>query len=167
MLFGVSKPVIGRSNILIEATIERVFSFVGHDFFDNYPRWSSEVIALKRDTEGPLKVGSQMHQTRTDHGRRTQSTFVVTQFEENQCLAFEDVAKKYRCFYHFERSTNSPDATHLTFIFEFPVLDTFLRPFERMVRTAVQEGAENNTKNIKALTEHHYRQKAVRHQRLK
>lgn len=78
MLFGVSKPVIGRSNILIEAAIERVFSFVSHDFFDNDPRWSSQVIALRRDTEGPLKVGSQMHQTTTDHGRRTQSTFVVT-----------------------------------------------------------------------------------------
>jgi hypothetical protein len=41
-----------------------------------------------------LKVGSQMHQTRTDHGRRTQPTFIVTQFEENQCLDLEDAGKK-------------------------------------------------------------------------
>ena len=153
MLFGPSKPVIGRSNILIYAPIEAVFSFVGHDFFDNYPRWSSEVIDLKRDFEGAMKVGSQMQQIRADHGRQTQSTFVVTQFEEDVCLTFEDVAKKYRCFYRFEQSTHQPTATHLTFIFEFPVLDPLLRPFEKLVRNAVQEGANNNTKNIKALTE--------------
>ena len=155
MLFGVSKPVIGRSNILIDMPIEQVFDFVGHHFFDNYPRWSSEVIELKRNFEGPLRVGSQLQQLRADHGRRTQSTFVVTQFEENLSLAFEDIAKKYRCFYGFERPMNPSNATQLTFIFELPVLEPFLRPFEKRVRAAVEKGADNNTRDIKALVEAH------------
>jgi hypothetical protein len=41
----------------------------------------------------------------------------------------------------------------LTFTFEFPELELMLRPFEKLVRVAVQDGAERTVRNIKGLLE--------------
>ncbi|MEK6596226.1 MAG: polyketide cyclase, partial [Pseudomonadota bacterium] len=41
----------------------------------------------------------------------------------------------------------------LTFIFELLSLDLHVRPFEKLVRIAVQDGTERTVKNIKKLIE--------------
>ena len=45
------------------------------------------------------------------------------------------------------------DQTRLTFVFELTRLDFFMRPFEKLIRVAVQEGAQRTVRNIKGLLE--------------
>jgi hypothetical protein len=153
MLFGSGKPVVGKASAIIHKPIGEVFQFIGEDFLTNYPRWSPEVVDLKRVTEGPVQVGCLMKQVRIDHGHKSESTFRVTDFEVNRRLAFTGVSNSYRCIYDLGQPTGAPDVTRVEFTFEFPVLEGFLRPFEKLVRIAVQEGADRTVRNLKGLIE--------------
>ena len=153
MLFGSTKPVIGKASGLIRLPLESVYKFVAEDFFENYPRWSSEVIDLKKLSDGPLREGSQMRQVRIDHGRKSDSTFKITDLRPQSRIAFDGVSNKYRCIYDFEQPSGSSTVTRVTFTFEFPELEPILRPFEKLVRVAVQDGAERTVKNLKGLIE--------------
>ena len=153
MLFGSGKPVIGKASTLIQRPVEDVFHFIADDFFTNYPRWSPEVCDLKKLSEGPVAVGSLMKQVRIDHGHKSQSTFKVTEYTANRRLAFSGVSNAYRCIYDLETPENNREATHLVFTFEFPELEGMLRPFEKLVRIAVQDGADRTVRNLKGLIE--------------
>ncbi|MCF7967645.1 MAG: SRPBCC family protein [Methylococcaceae bacterium] len=153
MFFGSPKPVIGKASGLVRLPLEDVYQFVAEDFFENYPRWSSEVIDLKKLSDGPLKVGSLMRQIRVDHGRKSDSTFRITDLLPDSRIAFEGVSNKYRCIYDFEEPNGSSALTRVTFTFEFPELEPILRPFEKLVRVAVQDGADRTVKNLKGLIE--------------
>lgn len=153
MLFGSGKPVIGKASTIIRQPVGEVFRFIGEDFFTNYPRWSPEVVELRRMSAEPLQVGSLMKQVRVDHGHKSESTFKVTDYALNRRLAFNGESNKYRCIYDFAQPEGIPDATRVEFTFEFPVLEGFLRPFEKLVRIAVQEGADRTVRNLKGLIE--------------
>jgi hypothetical protein len=50
-------------------------------------------------------------------------------------------------------STPVGEHTHLTFIFELAQLNLALRPFEKLIRIAAQDGAERVIRNLKGLIE--------------
>jgi hypothetical protein len=152
-LFGSGKPVIGSAHTIVRRPVDEVFKFIGEDFFANYPRWSTEVVELKRLSDGLVQVGSLLKQVRMDHGHKSESTFRVTDYEPNRCLAFNGVSNKYRCIYDFEQPAGAADLTRVAFTFEFPELEGILRPFEKLVRVAVQEGADRTVRNLKGLIE--------------
>ena len=153
-MFGMfnDTPVIGKANALVERPPQDIFNFVGANFLKNYPRWSPEVVELKPLTEGPVKVGTLCRQVRVDQGRRSESTFKVMAFQPSQRICFEGVSNPYRCDYIFE-ATSPASASRITFTFELLSLDMFMRPFEKLIRIAVQEGTEKTVKNIKKLVE--------------
>jgi hypothetical protein len=43
------------------------------------------------------------------------------------------------------------DCTELEFCFEITELELFMRPFEKLIRMAIEEGAETTVTNIKNL----------------
>ncbi|MBA2658053.1 MAG: SRPBCC family protein [Nitrosospira sp.] len=153
-MFGLLKDtrVVGKANALIQRPPKDIFDFVGANFLTNYPRWSPEVVELKPLTEGPVKVGTMCHQVRVDQGRRSESTFKVMAFQPSQRICFEGVSNPYRCDYILELATPS-SASRITFTFELLSLDVFMRPFEKLIRIAVQEGTEKTVRNIKKLVE--------------
>jgi hypothetical protein len=153
MLFGSAKPVIGRASGIIRRPPDEVFKFIGEDFFANYPRWSPEVIKLQQVAGEGIQVGSQIRQVRVDHGHKSESTFRVTDYHPSRKMAFSGVSNAYRCTYEFEEPAGQTGCTRLTFTFEFPELELMLRPFEKLVRVAVQDGAERTVRNIKGLLE--------------
>ncbi|GAB6049051.1 hypothetical protein JCM19379_28830 [Methyloparacoccus murrellii] len=156
MLFGSNRPVTGKASTVIHRPVDEVFRFVGDDFLVNYPRWSPEVVDLRRLSEGPIRVGSLLRQVRIDHGHKSESSFRVTDYLPNRRLAFDGVSNAYRCIYDFEVFASHVDegeATRLAFTFEFPELELILRPFEKLVRVAVQDGAERTVRNLKGLIE--------------
>ena len=153
MLFGSSKPVIGKASTIIHCPVDEVFQFIGEEFLVNYPRWSPEVVELRKLSEGPVRVGSLLRQVRVDHGHKSESTFKVTDYLVNRRLAFNGVSNTYRCLYEFESPEGHSGLTRLTFVFEFPELEMMLRPFEKLVRIAVQEGADRTVRNLKGLIE--------------
>jgi uncharacterized protein YndB with AHSA1/START domain len=153
MLFGSKQPVVAKASAVIQKPVEEVFHFIGDEFFDNYPRWSPEVVELKPLSLGPLNVGSMARQVRVDHGHRSESTFTVTDFQPNRRIAFSGVSNAYRVTYELEQANAPTPATRVAFTFEFPELEIFMRPFEKLIRIAVQDGAERTVKNLKGLLE--------------
>lgn len=144
-------PVIGKASTIIQSPGDRLFNFIGIDLLVNYPRWSPEVKELEKLTDGPIKQGAICRQVRIDQGHRSESTFKVKIFDAGVRICFEGISNPYRCDYMIE-SISSSDS-RLTFIFELLSLELYVRPFEKLVRIAVQDGTERAVKNIKKLVE--------------
>jgi hypothetical protein len=155
--FGLSKskPVIGSASVELDKPANEVFSFVAGNFFENYPKWAPEVIEFKPINDNPMAVGALARQTRLEQGQKTESTFEIVAFEPNALLELKGLSDPYQHRYRFERFDETK--TRLTFSFEILELDLSMRPFERLIRAAIEEGARNSVKNIKNLLEqeHH------------
>lgn len=144
-------PVIGKANTIIQTPSDKLFNFIGNDLLINYPRWSPEVKELEKITDGPIRLGTVCRQVRIDQGNRSESTFKVKFFDAGARICFEGVSNPYRCDYVIE-PINASDS-RITFIFELLSLDLHVRPFEKLVRIAVQDGTDRTVKNIKKLIE--------------
>jgi len=153
MLFGEKKPVVGQARCVIHAPLEPLFTLMGENFLENYRRWSPEVKELELLTPQPFGKGSLIRQVRVDRGHKSESTFRVIELNHSGSLAFSEVADKYRCAYLLKPCADDSDKTDVFFSFEFPELETFLRPFEKLVRIAVQEGATQTLQNLKKFAE--------------
>jgi hypothetical protein len=149
---GPADPVIGRKSILVRSSAAEVFKFIGDDLFHNYPRWSPEVQELECLTDGPVKLGTIARQVRVDHGQRSESKFRITIYEPSRRLAFAGIGEPFRCLYELQPKSTG-DTAELSFTFELLELKVFMRPFEQLVRSAIQDGAVRTVENIKRLVE--------------
>ncbi len=148
-LLDKNKPVVGAVNIALEKPLASVFSYVAADFFENYPKWALEVVEFKPINNNPMRVGALAKQTRYDQGHRVESTFEVERFEHEKLLVLNGLSHPFRHSYLFE---SLPDgSTLLTDRFELLELELFMRPFEKLVRAAIEEGLRNSVANIKRL----------------
>jgi ribosome-associated toxin RatA of RatAB toxin-antitoxin module len=152
-MFGLLKetPVVGKANALINSPNEKLFEFIGNNLLENYPRWSPEVRELEKLTDGPVKQGTLCRQVRIDQGNRSESTFKVNVFEAGSRICFEGVSNPYRCDYTIEPVNET--SCRITFIFELLDLELHIKPFEKLVRIAIQDGTERTVHNIKKLIE--------------
>lgn len=148
--FDISKPVVGKARIEIHKPVALVFCFVGKNFFDNYPKWALEVSDFKPLTGNEIFVGAKAQQTRNDQGQKVESVFEVSEYETPQKVTLTGVDTPFRNTYLFSSAGNQ-DFTELEFSFELLELELFMRPFEKLIRTAIEEGAENTVENIKNL----------------
>jgi len=161
VFLGPSKPVVGKASGIIRKPVDEVFRFIGEDFFNNYPRWSPEVRELKRLSDGPVGVGTMGRQVRVDCGRRSESDFKVLEFQCNRRAIFAGVGRAgdasgsgaFKCTYDVSDARLSTPCTRVVFTFEIPELELFMRPFEKLIRVAIEEGAESTVRNIKRLIE--------------
>ncbi len=148
--FDSSSPVVGEASIDINKSIHDVFAYVGEHFFDNYPKWAVEVVEFEPLDSDSVFIGAKAKQVRKDNGAKTESIFEITDYQPDQKLAFQGVGAPYRHSYLLE--TDKPNSsTHLTFRFELLELDVFMRPFQKLIRSAIEDGAENTVENIKNL----------------
>ena len=139
-----------QASTLIARRAEQVFNFIAVDFFKNYERWSPEVVSLKPLSQGPVRIGTTCRQVRIDQGRRTESTFRVSRLEPGKHVEFEGTSSPFRVSYQLDPTA---EKTRLTFTFELSRLELFMRPFEKLIRIAMTEGAESVVRNIKRLIE--------------
>jgi hypothetical protein len=95
-------------------------------------------------------VGSRARQVRIDQGRQSESTFRVTALEELTRLEFAESSDLFRIGYRLDPVG---EQTRLTFTFELTRIDFFMRPFEKLIRIAIQDGAGRVVRNIKGLVE--------------
>lgn len=152
-------PVVGRADVSIKSTPDAIFEFVGTGLFSNYPRWSPEVVELEQLSEGEVGVGTIGRQVRIDQGRRLESKFEITKFEVGKCLIFDGVPDPFRCTFDIHAIEHNA-RTGLTFTFEGFELRPHMRPFEKLIRRVVQDGAVRTTRNIKHLIERQQRRYA-------
>jgi carbon monoxide dehydrogenase subunit G len=142
--------VRAQANIEIERPPDTVYAFIAEDFERNYPRWSPEVKELRVLSKGPVRVGTIARQVRVDQGRRTESTFKITDMQPGQRLTFQGTSFPFLVDYRLAAASQH---TRLTFVFELKRVDLMMRPFEKLIRVAVQEGAERTVRNLKRLIE--------------
>ena len=142
--------ITAKSDVLVFQDVAPVYRFVALDFMTNYPRWSPEVISLKRLSDGPIQPGYQASQTRVDQGHKTESTFEVVELSVNQRIVFKGVTAPYCSTYEFDNLNGS---TQLTFTFELFELEPRMRPFEKLIGLALQEGVKRTIKKLKLLIE--------------
>lgn len=148
--FDISRPVVGKAKIEINKPINFVFCFVGENFFDNYPKWALEVSEFKPLTGTAVFVGAKAQQIRSEQGQPVESIFEVSELEPPQKVTLRGVDAPFRNTYKFS-SLQNQDLTELEFSFEILELELFMRPFEKLIRMAIEEGAENTVTNIKNL----------------
>lgn len=139
-----------KADVLVFQKVERVYQFVALDFVANYPRWSAEVVELKPLSTGPVQLGFQARQVRVDQGHKTESTFEVAELEPLKRVCFKGITAPYRSIYEFD---NLSPSTHVTFIFELEKLEPRMRPFEKLIRMALQDGAKRTVRKLKLLIE--------------
>ena len=148
--FDSTKPVFGEASIEIDKPIPDVFAYVGEKFFDNYPKWALEVVDFKPLDGYEVFVGAKAKQIRKDNDVEVESIFAITEFKSQNKLTLEGLDEPYRHSYFIE-SNEDKFPTRLTFRFELLKLEIFMRPFEKLIRYAIEDGAENTVENIKKL----------------
>jgi len=160
---GEGDVVKAQAKITIRRPADTVYRFIAEDFERNYPRWSPEVKDLRVLSSGPLKVGSRARQVRVDQGRRTESTFRITRMASPRPpdagqLTFEGMSPRFVVDYHIDPDS---DGTRLTFTFELQRLELMMKPFEKLIQVAVQDGAQRTVRNLKQLIESEHKPAAA------
>jgi hypothetical protein len=148
--FDSSKPIAGESSIDIPKPVHDVFSYIGEHFFNNYPKWAVEVVEFEPLSGNDVFVGATAKQVRKDNGAEVESIFKITDYQPDSKLIFEGITAPYKHSYLLE-SDGSQQPTRLTFRFELLELEVFMRPFQKLIRAAIEDGTENTVENIKNL----------------
>ena len=138
------------SATVVERPRAAVYEFVATEFFRNYPRWAPEVTQLAALSPGPLRVGSLGRQVRVDYGRRTEATFRVTRLVAGEEIAFEGLTTPFTIAYRFAAFG---DHTRVALRFELARIELFMRPFERVIRRAVDESVVTTMRKLKQVAE--------------
>jgi hypothetical protein len=143
--------VKGSASATIARTVDSVFDFVARDFFSNYRRWCPQVVELEPSGPIPLRAGMKARQVTLDRGIRSESTFEVAEVEPPARLVLEGVSEPFRSTYCFESAPAGE--TGIVFEFEMRELELAMRPFAKLIRAALQDGAEQTVENLKSLLE--------------
>ncbi len=148
--FDFTRPVIGKANVEIPKPVTDVFDFVGQHFFDNYAKWAPEVTELTTLNGNSVHVGAKAQQIRVEQGQIVESIFEISEFEPPNKVTLTGMEPPYRNTYEFI-CKDDETITKLEYSFELLELEFFMRPFEKLIRMAIEEGAENTVTNIKNL----------------
>ena len=145
-----SKPIAGEASIDINHLITEVFSFIGENFYENYPKWAPEVVQLEPLDGNEIFIGAKTKQVREDQGSTTESIFEISEYDPVAKLVFKGLNQPYSHSYLLER-IDQEQSTRLTFRFELSEIEVFMRPFQKLIRASIEDGAENTVENIKNL----------------
>jgi hypothetical protein len=148
--FDTTKPVVGEATVDINQSIEQVFDFIGEHFFDNYQKWALEVVDFEPLNGKQVFVGARAKQVRMENGVEVESIFEIIDFKPSIKIIFQGVTAPYKQCFLLESSIQE-NPTRLTFRFELLELEFFMRPFQKLIRIAIEDGAENTVENIKNL----------------
>lgn len=148
---GTAPPVKGSASVAVTQTVDTVYEFVVRDFFSNYQKWAPQVVELEPKGPTPVRPGVRARQVTLDRGMRSESTFEVSEVEPPRRLVIKGVSESFRSTYQFE--SRSEEETEVTFEFEMRELDLSMRPFAKLIRMTLQDGAEQTIANLKILLE--------------
>ena len=82
--------------------------------------------------------------------KKIESTFIVDEFLPHSRFVLHGSEPEFVSIYLTE-NLSEESKTKLTFSFELLELDLFMRPFAKLIRSAIKEGAESTVERIKDL----------------
>jgi hypothetical protein len=145
-----SGPIQGRAESTVKCSISDAYHIIAHCFFDNYQKWCPQVVELEQLSPPPVQLGTKGRQVTRDRGIDSESLFDVTKFASNAELEITGTSEPFRSSYELVPKGNE---TQITFTFELKEIDLVMRPFQKLLKTALQDGAEQTAENIKSLLE--------------
>ncbi len=148
--FDTKSPVTGEAFTVIDAPKNAVFSFVAENYFENYPKWAPEIVEVKALDGDKVAVGVKGRQVREENEDKIESTFVVDEYLPDSRFTLQGSEPAFKSIYLTE-SQGEDGQTKLTFRFELLDIDIFMRPFVKLIKAAIEEGAENTVERIKEL----------------
>ncbi len=74
-------------SVVINQPVEAVFAFLADH--ENDTKWRSGLVEWKKTSDGPIGVGSTSSETLQFMGRRMETSFEVTEYEENSKVGFK------------------------------------------------------------------------------
>jgi uncharacterized membrane protein len=74
--------------IEIERPAEEVFEFISQP--ENFPLWQESLLEIRREAEGPLRVGSEVTEVRSFMGRKMETTWTCTEHEPCERSSIEE-----------------------------------------------------------------------------
>lgn len=141
-----------ESRTEIRRPVPTVYGFVVEEFFDNYPRWSPEVTELEGLDMPRIAPGNRVRQVRVDRGRRSETTVRVSSLSPQAHAEFtSEHAPWFRIRFDFAPAGSA--ATELAFTFELQRVELYMRPFTKLIRRALQEGADRSVEEIRRMVE--------------
>ena len=72
----------------IDRPVPAVFAFISQP--ENFPRWQSSLLEIRRRRRGPLRVGSEVTEVRLFLGRKMETTWTCTEHEDCTRSTIED-----------------------------------------------------------------------------
>jgi hypothetical protein len=152
-MFGIggATPVAGHAEDIVACPISRAYDYIGPRFFDNYRKWCPQVVELEELTPPPVRLGTKGRQVTRDRGIDSESTFQVDEVTPGAAFAIAGLSEPFRSSYEFREEADG--STRIAFTFELKEIDLVMRPFQKLIRTALQEGAIQTVENIKRLLE--------------
>jgi Polyketide cyclase / dehydrase and lipid transport len=148
---GGAKPVAGQADDVVKCSTTKAYDFIGRRFFQNYRKWCPQVVELEELSEPPVHLGTRGRQVTRDRGIDSESTFEVSEFSPDRKFEIKGVSEPFRSAYELTSEENG--VTRVSFTFELQQLDLAMRPFQKLIRTALQDGAIQTVENIKRLLE--------------
>ncbi len=148
---GSASVIRGAASMVVQRPLCAVFDFAGHRFFENYTRWSPQVVEFEPFAQGSPKAGMRARQTTLDRGVRTVSTFEIASFVPPRSIRLEGVSEPFVARYDFEKQ--SGDSTLVSFSIEVKERRLFMRPFRQFLRESLDEGALRTVENLKRALE--------------
>jgi Polyketide cyclase / dehydrase and lipid transport len=148
---GGAKPVAGQADDVVKCSISKAYGYIGRRFFENYRKWCPQVVELEELSEPPVHLGTKGRQVTRDRGIDSESTFEVSEFSPSSRFEIKGVSEPFRSAYDLISEGNG--ATRISFTFELQQLDLAMRPFQKLIRAALQDGAIQTIENIKTLLE--------------
>jgi len=76
--------------VLIDRPVDEVFAYLTD--VDSLTEWQESVVAVRRETEGPTRVGTRFVEDRSVLGRRVSSTVEVTELEPGRIFSVRVVS---------------------------------------------------------------------------
>jgi hypothetical protein len=146
-------PVTAEASAVIDREQAQVFDFIAGHFHEIYPRWMTDVIELECLDPVPVKIGTRVRQVRLENNEEITSTFEIREIEAFDTFSFQGIDMPYRQIYRIDPV--SQGKSHLTFRFELLEVDLFMRPFVKLIRSAMIEGVEGTLLTLSSLLNPH------------
>jgi hypothetical protein len=107
-------------------------------------------VELEQLSPPPIGPGTRGRQVTRDRGIDSEALFDVTKFSPDADFEITGSSEPFRSTYTFEKSDGG---TVISFAFELKEIDLVMRPFQKLIKTALQDGASQTVQNIKNLLE--------------
>ena len=148
---NLSEPIAAEMTATVHQDQTKVFEFIADNFHENYQRWMTDVVELEPLDGIPLKKGSRVRQVRLENEEPVTSTFEVLEFEKCDLFSFQGIDMPYKQIYRIQ--SLGPSETNVTFRFELLEVELFMRPFVKLLRSAISEGVETTVLTLTSLLE--------------